>query len=871
MSLGRIFSRRKLRLWQSVAASGGFLAVVLLVYVVVHHAPYASASESPLAANTVKSATDFNWRQSPSSVSVSPAKVSVTLDPCPPAVLAHEAWYYVYISDAGSSEAVRVTGGSCKGDGRRGTLEFTTSKPHFAGYSIGSASSGIQEASIAARYTPTNPTGITQSGKVVIPPGEYDVFAPVSIRASGQSVDFTGAIVNCYTANDACVFVGDHTLSTMFENITLLAPRGRPMMLAGTKPFIEVNANQTRISNVTTRQPPKGASFGSYIQVDDDQAFLLDGLDTNLGGGGVTCNPTYCGAFISAPGPFNRWSAVGWLKHLNLSLQCAGKGVDWVSGNGLRISDSVIQGWSVFGVRVSNQRGGYAGLVAENVYFEASPACKTANPYGNVGSAGIIAEGSQAKISGVGNQPTGVFPNWGAASGSHEALYWVVPVHATFGDGVPLPAGYALHDGGGNITGTFPKIAGASSYKILRIDWDQHSIAPYPEGTGNYLLATVAQNSCSALTCQFSDSGGTLSSYTNVGETFSPAIYLPRLDFWPGAIVVSPAEDLSRNSYSNLFPPLRADVIAVGAVVSVLPSTAVSGVADVLQYSSATPAAAAAIEAIHTNATGLLPAATILKAANLPQTSEPGHKGRLNFGHRGQSGGFTPLITLADSNWGKTWATATHRPLADVNDLDLGYEGNIDVSYSRAQSEIRDYIGKLPDGHPQEKLTASAKTFAVPVTINGDLTVTGKCAGCGTPANSQPGNGSARGSVSLTGQTAAIASSVLCGAPACAAGQYRVSYYVDATTACSLAGNAALSLAVSWKDETGVRTMKAPLSGLGISGATALSLGATQNFGGGSISLWSAGNAAISYSTAYTGCRAGSGGYALRMALERIQ
>ena len=89
----------------------------------------------------------------------------------------------------------------------------------------------------------------------------------------------------------------------------------------------------------------------------------------------VTCNPSYCGAFITAPGPFNRWSAVGWLKHLNISLQCAGKGVEWLSGNGLRISDSVIQGWSLFGVRVSNQRGGFGGFVSENVYYEASP-CK---------------------------------------------------------------------------------------------------------------------------------------------------------------------------------------------------------------------------------------------------------------------------------------------------------------------------------------------------------------------------------------------------------------------------------------------------------------------------------------------------------------
>jgi hypothetical protein len=68
------------------------------------------------------------------------------------------------------------------------------------------------------------------------------------------------------------------------------------------------------------------------VQVDDDQAFLLDGLDTTLGGG-LRCDSTVCSPAVYAPGPFNVFSAVGWLKNLNISLQCAGNGVDWESGN----------------------------------------------------------------------------------------------------------------------------------------------------------------------------------------------------------------------------------------------------------------------------------------------------------------------------------------------------------------------------------------------------------------------------------------------------------------------------------------------------------------------------------------------------------
>jgi len=877
---GSLFRSRRAESWRSslraMGASAGVLALALAIFISIHHGPYASASDAgPLATNVVRSATDLNWRQSPSSVLDSPGRNSVTLDPCPPGVVAAEPYYYVYISGAGMPEPVRVTGGTCKGDGHPGTLDFTTVNSHPSGYVVGSASAGVQEASIAARFTPTNPKGSTQSGRVVVPPGEYDVFAPISIRAGGQTVDFAGSVLNCYTPDDACVFVGDHGSSNNFENITLLAPRGRPMMIAGTKPFIEVNAQQTRIFNVTTRWPPKGGSFGSYIQVDDDQSFLLDGLDSTMGGEGVTCNPTYCGAFITAPGPFSRWAAVGWLKHLVLSLQCAGKGVEWLSGNGLRISDSVIQGWSVYAVRVSNQRGGFGGLISDNVYYEASY-CKDSSPLGNVGSATIVAEGVQVKLSGLAaNGGGGVFPNWGAATGSHDWLYWVVPVHAKFGEGIPLPAGYALTGGSGSVTGIFPRIVGASSYKILKMDWDQHTVPrPFPEGTGNYLVTTVQQSSCATLTCQFSDHGGPLSSYTIAGEDLLKNIYMPRLDFWPGAVVISPAEDLSTESLSTMSPPLQSDVLGAGSIVSTLPSGAVTGVANVLIGSAATPPAAANLEALHTNAAGAIPGATILKAANGGQTAENGHKGRLNFGHHGQAAGFTPLITLGDSNWGKTWATANHRPAADANDLDLGYEGNIDTFYSRAQNEVRQYIGKLPDGSPQEKLTAAAKTFNVPVTINGNLTVTGKCVGCAGDSGSvatASGGGAARWSVSLAGQKAAIPSTNLCPSSACGAGQYRVSYYLDSTTACASPGNASAALTIGWKDETSAKSIRVPLSGAGVSGGNSLTLGGTSNFGSGSISLFSAGNTAVTYSAAYTACSTGVGSYAVRIAVEKLQ
>jgi hypothetical protein len=220
---------------------------------------------------------------------------------------------------------------ACAGNGLSGTLQFTTLNPHPAGYTVGSASSGLQEALIGARFTPTNPTGASQSGKVIVPPGEVKAFARISIRASNITVDFSGSVVECWM-NDTCIFVGDPGNSNLFQDITLVNPRGRAKILNGQAPFIEVNAQKTRLLNVATRLPFSGGTFGSFVQVDDDQSFLLDGLDTAIGGG-LRCDSTVCSPAVYAPGPFNTFSAVGWLKHLNISLQCVGNGVDWESGN----------------------------------------------------------------------------------------------------------------------------------------------------------------------------------------------------------------------------------------------------------------------------------------------------------------------------------------------------------------------------------------------------------------------------------------------------------------------------------------------------------------------------------------------------------
>jgi len=447
----------------------------------------------------VKYATDFSWTQSPSTNLGTAGAQTVNLAVCPTGATGTEPWYYVYISGTGTAEAVLVNGGSCAGDGQAGTLQFTTLNAHPAGYTIGSASGGLQEALIAARFVASNPSGPSQSGKVIVPPGELQAYARVSVRASNVTVDFSGSIVNCYMA-DTCIFAGDPSNSTAFLDITLLNPRGRPMVISGQNPFIEVNAQKTRLLNVTSRIPPTGGTFSSYVQVDGDQSFLLDGLDTALATGssdyGVLCNATVCNPVIYAPGPFSSNAAVGWLKHLNISMQCTGNGVDWQSGNTLRISDSVIEGFAQYGVRAGVKRGGYNGFELDNVYEEVG---SCTNPAGAIGEAGVIAQGATVKIEGA-ILPAGAVPLF-ANTGSTDYRYYIVANNSTYGASNPLYAGRALTNGSGNITVTTADVAGATSFDLLRVTYfnlnNPREQAPY--GTGSYAVATGVSRAAACL------------------------------------------------------------------------------------------------------------------------------------------------------------------------------------------------------------------------------------------------------------------------------------------------------------------------------------------------------------------------------------
>ena len=232
---------------------------------------------------------------------------------------------------------------------------------------------------------------------------------------------------------------------------------------------------------------------------------------------------------------------------MQLSAQCQGNGVDWQSGNILRISDSVIQGYAQFGVRGGVRRGGYGGIELDNVYEETG--CNGHNPLGNVGSAGVISQGGYLTIHSDrtprGDNPTFAhtgtigwqyFVTMNRRPGPYEPYYRMRDGTWSL-DSVPLYLGSANVDGRTPVNGKFPAVTGVAEYRVLRVASSGSIVTP--QGTGNWLVATVPAGSCTSV-CSFTDKAITPAPYTseNPNQPNRDQTYTPDIWFWPGDLIL---------------------------------------------------------------------------------------------------------------------------------------------------------------------------------------------------------------------------------------------------------------------------------------------------------------------------------------------
>jgi hypothetical protein len=627
------------------------------------------------------------------------------------------------------------------GDGNVGTLQFTTANGHAIGYTVTSASAGIAEASIAARYKPKG-VGAPAGGWIIAPTGDIAIYGQLTIKSIGQTIVFPGGSQACFSATTACVYIGDKNNSNNVLDVTLIGMRGRPMAVGNTQPMVEVNAQHTRIQNLQGLYEGGGATFGSWVKVDDDQAFLLDGLDTASGLGTLRCDTSFCGAYIQSNGTFNgnpQVAPVGWLQHLNLGIQCNGNGVDWLSGNTLRISDSVIQGYAQFGVRYSSATGGYGGLSLENVYEEYGSGCGPGLGPGTItnAAAGVIMQGGSSytnpslSIRG-GEGPAGNVPTF-VNGGATIFQYYLVARKADGSVTVPLYFGRAQPISGAvSIPLQWYDLAPATSYDVLVVS--SGGIPTPPSGTGNFAVAAnVPQSSvCMNGVCSYTDTQAARSSYTLPAYWLSNSFWAPKLNLWPGGVILSPPANSDFNVANH--PVLYTDLLG---------STVV--------YTSSAGGIFPQIFALHCQAGAgfagyvwpvclgsYYPQMQMRLATGLPSGGSgtlQNLKGALNLGTNSAANGPTHLVTLFDFEPDKSAAYGATRAPNSAHDTFIGIDSsstNTTVGLSLGSyGSISQYIANNGDGtNWLERLTATLKEFKTPAKFNGTVTIAGLSAGC---------------------------------------------------------------------------------------------------------------------------------------------
>ncbi|HTS37815.1 MAG TPA: hypothetical protein VMH04_19225 [Candidatus Solibacter sp.] len=764
--------------------------------------------------------SSWNWSQTPADNLGSPGSLTIHLSPCPlgldTASSSNFYSYKVYIAAKGTPEAVPVTGGTCTPGASSGTIAVTTANAHAAGYTVSSASSGIQEAWNDAWVSDT---GIGTNGAGLVAPyvkltadTQYNVYATVYLRGRGGVLDGAGALIVCST-RDRCIYIGTtqgrpfvnhHKLynlsgastvnvdgvqvaseaaSSGTYTITTASPH--PFVLGDTvdcethsqtvdhhwsapvlsvpnsttftvsfgtfsgsagantfgfcnllNAFIENNSDHVAVQDINLFQSnPAGMGFFTYgIVNDNDQQFIIERASNRSS---LIVNATAnwpIGAFVYQRTDQGN-AGITYLHNSEFTgLNCVSGG-----GNGMVISDSVCQGFPMYGVRYF----GVQPATINSVYQESTGG--TVNPlYGYAAQAGYVLSGL---VHMVGSFPANGFsPTFPSASGGSAATvrnYFVVPRSSTLGAGPVMYIGQsnASNSGGVNITTEWPSpqltSVGTLTFDLLVTIG---SSATAPAGTGNYAVATGITFGSACGTngmCSFVDTQAAPTSYSVPAQQ-----YVPTMWFWPTT--------LAMNSGMVFMPTVQTTPSAVAAVGTL----GVSVVAD--RCSSAGPLAQrspiwiACSTSDGSGGSGSI--ATVYQQLDQsgggPVTNS---KGRLNLGRPINN---TPndLVTLQDSNFAKTMATSGERPSSDAGDMAIGLDQTGGMA-QRAATSISEYINAIPSGtNFLERLTGAAKTFNVPVTVNGNLTVaSGTVTLPVTGSGSQCLHVSATGAVSGTG------------------------------------------------------------------------------------------------------------------------
>ena len=786
----------------------------------------------------------WNWSQSPSDSLGTAGSNTIHLSPCPLGIdtSANASYSYrVRIAGTGTAEAVPVTGGSCTPGASSGTIVVTTQYAHTAGYTVGSASSGIQEAWNDAWINDVGLNVSAQTGPYVklAANQQYNVYASVYLRGRGGVLDGAGALIVCST-RDRCIYVGttqgypyvnhhkvynlsgsstvnvdgvqvasvaanngSYTVSTASahpfvvgdtvdceyhsqtsdqhwalpvltapNSTTFTVSMGHSTFAAGTatfgfcnllNAFLENNSDHVVVQDINLFQSnPAGMGFFSYgIVNDNDQEFIVERAANRSSTMLISSANWPIGAFLYQRTDQNN-AGITYVHDSELT------GVNCVTGggNGIVLTDTVCQGFPTFGVRYF---GGLQPATFQNIYQESTGG--TSNPlYGYAAQMGFAVQGGLGSKF-VGNFPASGYTPYFAAGGgtAAERSYFVVPRSSVFGYGPLLFIGSAEPTSGSvGIPLTWPSVElqVANTQSVGTLTWDvlvtTGTAGTAPLGTGSYAIATNISGSCGTNgMCSFTDTQSAPSSYTVQAQAYEPMFW-----FWPANLALNSDTVLTMDQ--ALTNPVA--VASAGAKgVSIVAAQCKSGSGTWKR----TPIWISCLASENSGGSGSI--ATLLQEQDLSNNGPAANsKGRLNFG-KPIANFPNDLVTLQDSNFMKALTANGGRPTNDAGDMAIGVDQSGGMT-ERAGSSISSYINAVPSGtNYLERLTAAAKTFNVPVTVNGNLTVTGPTVtlpvtGTGTQClhvsstgvlsgtGADCGSGSGSGSVTVnTGATSQVA------------------------------------------------------------------------------------------------------------------
>jgi len=698
--------------------------------------------------------------------------------------------YTVRIAGRGTAEVAPVAGGTCTPRASRGTINVLTAYSHSGGSTVGSSSSGIQEAWNDAWRTDqgSGVSGLTAPYVKLMSNQTYNIYGSVYLRGQGGIFDGAGSYNVCST-RDRCFYVGTmrggpyvshhkvynlsggstlrvdgvqvasaaavsgtYTVKTAASHpfvvgdtvdceinsqtmaghlvvvilsvpnstsFTFRKSRGSDNIAAGANTFgwcallnafVEDNSEHAIMQDVNIFQTSNPSAMGQFtygIVDDNDQQFIIERAANRSTGPILSTANFPMGAFVYQRTDQNSAGIVYLHNSEFTGVNCVTGG-----GNGLVVTDTVCQGFPVYGIRYL---GGLQPGTFSNIYEESTGS--STNPmFGYAAQSGYILAGA-ADFSGTfpasGFAPT--FPSSPGGTVAPIRNYFIVE-RSDSGYSPPYFIGQSNpnNSGGVNITVKWPSPQLSQGGRNVAFDLlvTTGAVAP-PIGTGNFAVVTdiVWTSACNTSgICTYVDTQAAPSSYTV--QTSAASSWGPVNWFWPANLVL--------NSPSVHIPTVWAN----SYIVSNYGYKAVSIVADrctgsgnPAQYSPLWVQCLATDSLSGSGAIG-----TVLQQSDIAGNGPvPSRKGRINLGRAINSP--NDLITLADSNFTKTVSTAGARPSGDTADIAIGLDQNGGLAL-RSGSSISEYINALPNGaNYVERLTDGAKTFNVPVTVNGNLTV----------------------------------------------------------------------------------------------------------------------------------------------------